>query len=80
MSINNTGDWRKDFDWTDLNDCPFEYDVKSNLGVTIYRKPKTKIVNGKKRKFYGSIDTLGTPKTPGTNLKSQMTSIFGGTK
>ena len=36
-----------------------EYD-KPNNGVTIYRTPKIKIVNGKRRKFYGSID-FGKP-------------------
>ena len=38
-----------------------EYD-KSNNGVTIFKTPKVKIVNGKRRKFYGSIDYLIKPE------------------
>ena len=38
-----------------------KYDKETN-GVTIYKKPKVKIVNGKRMKFYGSIDYLIPPK------------------
>ena len=39
-----------------------EYD-KPNNGVTVYKTPKIKYVNGKRMKFYGSIDYLIKPKT-----------------
>ena len=39
-----------------------KYDKATN-GVTIYKKPKVKTVNGKRMKFYGSID-FGRPILP----------------
>ena len=55
-----------------------EYDKPSN-GVTIYKTPKVKIVNGKRRKFYGSIDFL-IPKPTKTDkiLQEVKDEVLGG--
>ena len=39
-----------------------KYDKATN-GVTIYKKPKVKTVNGQRMKFYGKIDFLFSPKS-----------------
>ncbi len=67
MRRNKTGDWRKDFDWTDSNDCPvheekleeneFQPKFLKDQVVKFYKRPKTiTLKNGTRIKSYGVID------------------------
>ena len=51
-----------------------KYDKATN-GVTIYKKPKVKTVNGKRMKFYGSID-FGRPILPQPKEPKRKTSVY----